>query len=205
MTQAAQPRAALHRIIGRPALFCSLGEKLHSSVPVATPFVADPDDRGLSGARTPDVFVALSPLGMAQPFKAAVRSRQDRTLAGACDKTNTYTSDLGRDHDLLLNPCQLDLGGGARADGRRLDVQVSMAPERYSRAGLPVLTARSRGSHRATTERYSQRASSLCRPHSCRIHVPDAPPTTSFWDLTIRISCSRQDPELNPTTSRAAQ
>ncbi|MBH5389382.1 hypothetical protein [Bradyrhizobium diversitatis] len=74
-------------------LFCSLGKKIHLSVPVATPLLADPTLADHQAPEHQTVFVPLSPLGSSQPFKATVRSRQDRTLAGACDKTKTYTSD----------------------------------------------------------------------------------------------------------------
>lgn len=87
MNQAAQPRAAPHRIIaGR--LFLLAEDSL-----VATSFTADPTIADHQAPEHQTVFVALFPLGISQPFKAAVSSRQDRTLAGACDKTKNYTSD----------------------------------------------------------------------------------------------------------------
>lgn len=80
-------------LIASPAgrLFCS--QKIHLSVPVATPLIADPTIGDHQAPEHQTVFVALSPLGISQPFKAAVSSRQDKTLAGACDKTKNYTSD----------------------------------------------------------------------------------------------------------------
>lgn len=73
--------------------FCSLGKKIHLSVPVATPLIADPTIADHQAPEHQTVFVALSTLGISQPFKPAVRSRQDRALAGACDKSKNYTSD----------------------------------------------------------------------------------------------------------------
>ncbi|WP_027534865.1 hypothetical protein [Bradyrhizobium sp. WSM3983] len=87
MNQAAQTRAAPYRIIGRPAFLLAEDSLVRAAL------IADPTIGDHQAPEHQTVFVALSLLGISQPFKAAVRSRQDRTLAGACDETKNYTSD----------------------------------------------------------------------------------------------------------------